>query len=172
VALWLWMLVLAPLFAPAQEVSKDYQVKAVFLWRLAQFVSWPSSAFDDEHSPLVIGIIGRDPFGDALRLAVKDETAHSRPITVRHIDKLDEVRTCHILYVSSSEANRTRAILSAVDSRSILTVSDIGSFAENGGMVRLGHEQGKVKLTINPSAVRAAKLSLDARLLRVAEVVR
>ena len=46
--------------------SKEYQVKAAFLYNFSQFVDWPPEAFPQAQTPLVIGIIGDDPFGGSL----------------------------------------------------------------------------------------------------------
>jgi hypothetical protein len=158
--------------ARAQDVSKEYQVKAVFLWRLAQFVTWPSNAFENESSPIVIGVLGENPFGNALSLAVQDETVHGRKIVVQRFRRVSDVRTCHILYISRSEANRVAAINKALARRSILTVSDIPNFAADGGMVRFVSDEGKIKLRVNLESAKSAQLNLDARLLRMADVIR
>ena len=45
----------APGFA---QVSKEYQLKAVFLWRLAQFTEWPPDAFEHAESPIAVCVLG------------------------------------------------------------------------------------------------------------------
>ena len=53
--------------------SPEYQVKAVFLFNFAQFVDWPSKAFPEPQTPLVIGVVGEDPFGPYLDETVRGE---------------------------------------------------------------------------------------------------
>ena len=175
-ALWKGLLPLLPLFVGIEsglaQVSKEYQVKAVFLWRLAQFTEWPPSTFASTNTPIVIGVLGENPFGAALEAAVKGETAHGHPISVRHFTRLQQVESCNILFISSSESDRLSEVLRAVSGKSILTVSDMAGFARtSGGMVRFITEQGKIRLRVNIKAVSAARLVLDARLLRAAEVI-
>ncbi|MPZ76132.1 MAG: DUF4154 domain-containing protein [Deltaproteobacteria bacterium] len=163
-------LALAPVFA---QVSKEYQLKAVFLWRLAQFTQWPSNAFEDASSPIFICVLGENPFGDALDEAVRGETAHARKFVVRHYRTVQEIKTCHILYISGSAARQIKEIIAALRGRSILTVSDIEGFTlSHDGMVRFLTEQNKIKLRVNVKAATAARLALDPRLLRAAEIVR
>src|SRR5437867_1187382 len=67
-------LVLGELTLSAQTAPpKEYQVKAVFLFNFAQFVEWPPAAFADDKSPIVIGILGDDPFGAYLDEVVRAE---------------------------------------------------------------------------------------------------
>src|SRR5260370_25987917 len=37
------------------ETSREYQITAAFLYNFAQFTEWPSQAFPEKDSPLVIG---------------------------------------------------------------------------------------------------------------------
>src|ERR1043166_7669965 len=72
----------------------DYQVKAVFLFNFAQFVEWPSTAFANDTSPVVIGILGDDPFGVVLEATLKGEVARGRKIVVKHFTTEDDPREC------------------------------------------------------------------------------
>jgi hypothetical protein len=155
-----------------EEVPKEYQLKAVLLFRLAQFTDWPSEAFADSESPLVIGILGGNPFGPALEIATKGETAHGRPIKVKYFRTPDDASGCHMLYIARTEAGRVRKILNEYEKKSVLTVSDIEDFARIGGMVRFLPEDNKVGLRVNLEAVKTAGLTIDARLLRMAQILK
>src|SRR5256885_282744 len=50
----------------AQSAIPEYRVKATFLFQFTQFVDWPRNAFSNQQTPLVIGILGEDPFGTFL----------------------------------------------------------------------------------------------------------
>jgi hypothetical protein len=157
----------------AQSPSKEYQLKAVLLWRLAQYTEWPADAFKTADAPIVIGVIGENRFGDALQLAVRDEKAHGRPLEVRYYKSDEQPDDCHLLFISDSEQYRLRSLLARLRDKNILTVSDIETFARNdNGMIRFAMEQNRVNLIVNLEAVTAARLVLDARLLRMAEIVK
>jgi len=47
--------------------------QAVFLFNFAQFVEWPPSAFAGPTSPIVIGVLGENPFGTYLDETVRGE---------------------------------------------------------------------------------------------------
>ena len=61
----------------------EYQLKAAFLLNFAKFVEWPRVAFAEAGSPLVLGILGENPFGDALDRTIKDKTINNRPLVVK-----------------------------------------------------------------------------------------
>lgn len=172
---WTLALLLAGAIGPermAGEVSREYQLKAVLLFNLAQFVEWPPAAFASPDTPLVIGVIGRDPFGTALDDAVRGEKIAKRPIVVNRCRSLEEAARCQILFFSSTESAVWEGILSRLKSRPILTVADREGFIKHGGIIYLYRNQDdKIRLHVNLEAAKARNLAISAKLLRVAEVV-
>ncbi len=149
----------------------EYQLKAVFLYNFAQFVDWPPRAFPNEQTPLVIGVLGDDPFGASLDEAVRGETVNGRSLVVQRFHRVEEVGACHVLFVSRSESGRLEHILAHLRGRSILTVSDADGFTEFAGMIRFVTENNKIRLRINVEAARAADLTISSKLLRPAQIV-
>ena len=47
--------------AQNSSVSSEYLIKAGFIYNFANLVQWPSNAFTQPDSPIVIGILGEDP---------------------------------------------------------------------------------------------------------------
>jgi len=157
---------------PAQTTtSPEYQIKAVFLFNFAQFVEWPTNAFAGAESPLIIGVLGDDPFGAYLDEIVRGQKVNHRPLAIQRYRGLEEIKTCHLLFVSQSEKYRLDQILASLKDRNILTVGDAESFAQRGGMVRFVTEKNKIRLRINLEAATEAKLTISSKLLRPAEIV-
>jgi hypothetical protein len=150
---------------------REYQIKAVFLFNFAQFVDWPPESFPDAQAPLVIGILGKDPFGPYLDEAVKGEKVNNRAMVIRRYTNVNDVADCQILFISQSEAARLDQILERLRGRSILTVGDMEGFSQLGGMIRFVIENSKVRLRINIKAAKQAHLTISSKLLRPAEIV-
>ena len=173
-ALYLLIVFAIPLFiAPAfGDVSKEYQLKAVFLWRLAQFATWPIDAFESADSPILICVLGDNPFGNALHAAVAGETAHGRRLVVQQHRVVEQVRSCHILYITGAGPRQAKAITTSLAGKSVLTVRDVdGPATAYDTIVSFVTEQNRIKLLINVKAAAAAQLVLDPRLLRSADIV-
>jgi len=153
---------------PALAAPSAQQVEAVFLFYFSQFVDWPPGAFADQSAPIVIGVLGADPFDGTLDQAVSGERVNGRPIVVRRLANVGEATGCHILYISSSEAPNLPHILDALKGRNVLTVSDLGNFMQSGGMIRFVLIDQHVRLNINARAAQAAGLTLSSKLLRAA----
>src|SRR5450432_1238828 len=77
--------------ASAQNApSRESQVKAAMLCNFVQFVEWPSDAYPSSDSPLVIGVMNPNPFGEVLDQLVHGKSVGGHPIVVRHFDSVDE----------------------------------------------------------------------------------
>ena len=151
--------------------SREYQIKAVFLFNFAQFVEWPANAFAGASSPIVIGVLGENPFGDYLDETVRGEKVENRPLEIQRYLQVDEIKTCHVLFISRSEAPRLEQILLSLKARSILIVGDGDDFVNRGGMIRLATAQNKIRLIINVGPAKAANLTISSKLLRSAELI-
>jgi uncharacterized protein DUF4154 len=166
----LLLFVAGPLAAQTVRAAAS-DVQAVFLFNFAQFVEWPSDAFADAKAPLVIGILGDDPFGSVLDETVRGETVRGRPFKIRRYRRLDDVKDCHILFIGRSEANRLEDILASVKERPILTVSNSDDFDSQGGIIRFIIEQSRIRLSIDLEAAQATRLTFSSKLLRSAAIV-
>jgi hypothetical protein len=162
---------LAPAPVAAQRGTFDErEVKAVFLLNFVQFVEWPSSAFARPDAPVVIGVLGDDPFGPLLDEVVAGEVVKGRKLSVARFRRVEEVKTCHVLFVSPSEAATYERILTALSSRPMLTVGETTNFTTLG-MVRFLTESNRVRLEVNVEAAKSAGLTISSNLLRAARIV-
>jgi len=171
----LWLLLLGAFSAAtaqAQEgTSKEYQVKAAFLYNFVQFVKWPQGAFSSPTSPLCIGVLGDDPFNGALEDIIRGESVDGHKLVVKHASSLDDLRDCQLIFVTRSEESHVGQILGTTAPRPILTVSEIEHFAEDGGDIAFYLSGGKVHFEINSAAARHAGLKLSSQLLAVGRIV-
>lgn len=155
--------------ARAQEGRElEYEVKAAFLVKFALFVQWPTNAVPvTVTGPLVVGILGQDPFGAKFDQAVKNERVQGRAVEIRRAQNASELLGCQIVFVCASEAARFKEIIAAFKDRAILTVADEPGFAGQGGMIGFFKEAGKVRFEINTVALERAGLKASSKLLQV-----
>ncbi len=151
-------------------ISKEYQVKAVCLFNLAQFINWPSDAFRSPDEPFYIGILGEDPFGAYLDETVQGEKIDGHPLAIRRYARIEDVKDCQLLFISASENDRMKAILSALRDRDILTIGETKGFCDQGGIIRLFIQDNRIHFKINVEAAKRGNLSISSKVLRLAEI--
>jgi YfiR/HmsC-like len=172
---WFILLVLlsagGPRLSAQTAISKEYQVKAVFLFNFSQFVQWPPSAFTRPDEPFRIGLLGDDPFGAFLDETVNGEKVDGHPLVVQRCASAQDAKDCQILFIGRSEMGRVEAIFGDLKGLKILTVGDAEGFIRKGGVMRFVVDKNKVHLRISLHAAKRADLTISSKILRLAEIV-
>ena len=163
-----WLL-LAGGYGHGQETQPtEYQIKAAFLFNFAKFVQWPPQAFADANSPMIIGVLGQNPFHEDLARTIRNKTIDDHPLVIKEFNSLVEVTNCHILFISTSEKRRLPQIFEGLNGANVLTVGETERFTESGGIINFVLEGTKIRFQINESAAKAAGLKLSSKLLSLA----
>ncbi len=154
--------------------SSEYLIKAGFIFNFAKFVEWPPTTFAQPDSPIVIGILGTDPFGAIIDQIVQDKKIGGRGFVVKRLkwgaDPKD-LRECKILFVGASERLHIDELVQIVRGLPILTVGETPGFAEHGGVIRFVLEDNRVRFEVNVEAARQAGLTISSRLLTLARII-
>lgn len=179
-----------PIAAQAREQSaqsREYQVKAAFLYNFIKFVDWPKEKIGDSNEPITIGIIGKDPFGGAFE-PIKDKKVKGRSIIIKRFKSFEELKKssgednpesgrkiealtkCHLLFICDGEKN-FKEIINSVKDHSVLTVGEVKGFLESGGIINFLMEERKIRFEVNIVAARQAELEIRSNLLRLAKRV-
>jgi hypothetical protein len=147
--------------APAQEIPREYQVKAAFLFNFVKFVEWPSRAAS---GPLMICVAGRNPFGEALADTVRGETVKDRMLATRLISMPES--GCHVVFLP--QGTSSVPYLRAAHGSPTLTVGESPEFIAEGGIVNFIAEDGRIRFQISQGAATQADLRISSHLLRLA----
>ncbi len=152
--------------------SSEYLIKAGFTYNFAKLMQWPASAFPQPDSPIVIGILGADPFGGTLDEVLAGKKVNGRGFLVRHLKwGGNELKDCNILFVSTSEMGHVDEIFRLLKGLPILTIGEMPNFARRGGIINFILEDDKVRFEVNVEAAKQADINISSRLLTLAKIV-
>lgn len=162
---------LPPRALAQSDTLTEYQVEAAFLYNFAKYVTWPPRAFNAATDPILIGVLGDDPFGDDLtRTVAREKPVQGRTFRVLHSRNAVELAGCHLLFISSSEEAKLAHHFAALQraNSAALTVGETPNFLEAGGAIRFVVENKKVRFEINARAAEAAGIVISSKLLNLA----
>jgi hypothetical protein len=171
---WRWLLLLTALLAgPARaDATPEYDVKAAFLFNFTKFVEWPAENFPADDAPIVIAVLGRNPFGQELENLVRDRFVDTRPIVVRFLTTVEQAQApgmiFHVLFIAAGEEAKFASVLAARSRPGVLTVGESDRFGTLGGMINFVVLENRVRFEINRAAATAAGLKLSAQLQKLA----
>jgi hypothetical protein len=120
--------------AYAYSAAEEYEIKAAFLYNLGNYLRFPESSLSDDDTDQLfqICILGKDPFQQNIDSAAEGEKIQGHSPKIRRLQRVQEAEGCHLIFISDSERARLKSILQALNSRPILTVSDMDDFLEQG----------------------------------------
>lgn len=149
--------------------ATEQEVKALYLFNFAKFVDWPEDIFRSPSDPLRICVFGEDPFGRTLDAVIQGEQVKGHNLAAARPERIQDLRSCHILFVSRSERGRAREILASVRGENVLTVGEGEEFLEKGGMIAFVRQATKVRFYIDKRAAEQAPFKISSRLMALGD---
>lgn len=197
-----------PVAADAKSAEEiEYEVKAAFIFNFMRFIDWPEekiaanrqaqkdktpSANTKTPPPMIIGIVGKDPFRKAFT-PILDRKIGDRPIELVHFQSYEPflrsagndagalaayrkqhgalLARCDLLFFSNSEAGAYEKLLTLTRQSHAVTISDIADFAGNGGMIGFVVDNKRIRFDINLESVDREKIKIRSQLLELARYV-
>jgi hypothetical protein len=158
--------------ADSAAPSREYEIKAAFLYNFTKFIEWPRQSFLDPNAPLVIGVLGDTPCEAALEQLVKDRRVNGRAILVRKVDSAQQASATQLLFVGSGAEELFERLKPVLATIPVVTVGESQAFASDGGAINFILEGDKVRFEINLGAADHAGVKISAQLLKLATTVR
>lgn len=155
----------------AQATVSDTRLKAALVSKFPQFVDWPRDPASN-HPPLAVCVAAPDPFGADLDDLLEGVVINGRPTIVRRVEREQDVAGCQVLYLPARPDHHPHDLLHAAVAKPILTISDDGSFLDDGGIIQLRLVSGRLRFDVDAGAARRAGLRISSQLLQLAMNVR
>jgi len=158
----------------AEQMDKT-MLKALYTYKFSKFTQWPYSKLNTNTKRFHFCMLGQNQFSQQMKQISLGKTVQGLPLSIDVFDSGLAPETllseCHILFISKSERHRLATILSSLKQSPILTISDIDEFSNQGGMITLAEDQGKIRFQINPKAIQLAGVSISSKIMELAEIV-
>ncbi len=157
--------------AVSQTVAlSEYEIKAGYLYNFAKFTAWPESPGNQEKGAFTIGILGKNPFGEALAL-IEGQQIRGLPIEIVPVRAPSQAKNCHMLFIGGAARDDLAAVIAAVEDLPVLTVGETVGYETAGVIITLVRSGNRIRFRINPVAAQSAGLHISAHLLRLATIV-
>ena len=190
---WLTAACVALLFcaarAPAAEAvgageggTRELQVEAAFLVNFVRYTEWPAFRRGAPGAPWIVSVVGSE--GDAAEVAAVAYAAgpiNGRRIEVRRVDPdslsrhetaARRLQASHAVFVRGNSNVRCATVKRLLAGAPVLTVGDATGCAATGGMLGLVRVDRHLAFEANPDEIRAAGLSVSAKVLKLARIRR
>ena len=151
--------------------DREYQLKAAFLYNFIRYTSWPDKAFDKDDDPIVLTIIGTDPFGKQIDDLFSGKKLHDRSIVIRRVKKVPTKVDAHVVYVSGLQKQELVKVQELYHKRPTLVIGEAPEVIKSGAQCNFYIEGGKVRFEVNTDNLELAQLKISSQLLKLARIV-
>jgi len=155
-------------FPSASSAADRVDLQAEFIAKFPRYVEWPEDRFASADDPIVVGILGPNPYGDALAAALDGATAHGRSFEIRTLVDIEEAKATHILIVGEKDRSKLREIAHSLKGLPVVTIAPTFRFSKAGGIVGMEMYKKKVAFEINNKSAKKANLKIRSRVLQLA----
>jgi len=170
---WIGLALFVPSSFSAEPVSKEYQLKAAFLYNFTKYVSeWPTNRFAAKDAPITIGVLGKNPFGDELAKVVQGRSANGHAFVIKMLDSANDTKNVDVLFIPRGQETLLQDQFPAIQAAGVLTVGESEAFATLGGLINFTTEADKIRFEINLEAAEQHGFKLSSQMLKLATVVR
>ncbi len=158
----------------AEEKSeKDQQtvlrVKSAFLYNFIKYITFEQESNNKSFSAFNVCVLGDDPFGSVLD-KMSRRKAKGKNVLVKRMQNIELVDQCHLVYVSQSKEGSLNEVFAFVENKPIVTVSDIASFVDKGGVLGFVEVDNRIGIEVNLTNARRANVRISALLLEIAKI--
>ncbi|HET6256060.1 MAG TPA: YfiR family protein [Puia sp.] len=154
--------------AGPQEPEIETNLKAAFLYNFTKYIDWQLSP---DETTFVIGVVGPSDIDGALKEIARTGTVNNRRIVIRRLDRLDQLGSCQLLFISRRCRFRLADILAKVGKGEI-TVAEAKNAARNGTGFNFILVGDKLKFEANTKALNSSGLRISSQLLKLAIIVK
>ncbi len=151
----------------------EQKIKAGLVYNFLKSTSWPDIAQPgtEQNIKLKVCLFGGDPF-DGYLLPMEGRTAQRHTITISQSISFNDIDGCRVLFVNRNEETALPELFEHLEGKSILTISDMEGFSEQGGMIELATEKDRrVHIIINKKALESAGLDIQDSLMKLAQLI-
>lgn len=147
------------------ETGDEEALKTAFLFNFLKFIEWPETESNQAYS---LCTVNNDHLGDSL-IALENKTIRSKALVIRRGISGQDLKNCHMVFISAAE--NTTDIIRDLQGLPIVTISDKPDFINEGGIIGLELDEGRLSFVVNLGAARALNIYINAKLLKSAKRV-
>jgi len=155
-----------------RHAPNEYEVKAIFLLNILDFIKWPHRPLERRSDELHLCLLGGDPFGESMDV-IRDHRVSDRRLMVRQINGVEQGQNCDLVFLNETLGYEVSDITSQLNRYQAFTVGDSIGYARQGVMLNFYLDRrNKLRFEINLKEARKADIRISSQLLRLARIIR
>lgn len=160
----------AMMFVSFIQPTKDInlRVKAVYVYKFAQYVDWPK---EFKTGDFIIGVLGDEKLYNEMQTTYSNKMIGNQTIKIKKYDAVANVEQCHILFISEKNSDKVSELAKKFKSKSTLIVSEKEGKMKDGAIINFVMRDTKLKYEVSKTNATKHKLTVGQSLTSIADKV-
>lgn len=155
----------------SSPTPSEGQIRAALIFNFSKFAEWPSQAYADAGSPMMVCFVGAEDVRTAFQGISVGKAVNGRFVEDRAIKSAGDVHNCQVVYIDSPNGPLVIEAVKFVRQTPALSIGTSDDFLTRGGIIRLFVENNRTRFDVNVGASGRAKIHLSSKLLALARSV-
>lgn len=148
----------------AETLGDEYSVKGAYLLNFAKFTTWRVPPPRTSERSFAICTWKTEPL-KRVAAVLETKTVFNLPVKTKVVISTDQISTCDILFVSSTESGEIKNMLPAVNASGTLLISE----QESSGMISfIVGPKGQIQFSCHLAAAEKAGIKFSSQLISLA----
>ena len=148
--------------------TTNAKVKAVFIYNFTKYIEWPP---EYKQGNFVITIVGYPVLAEELNKMAQKNKSGAQPFTIQHVNSVNEVGKCHILYLGPGKTPALSQAIEKVKKQSTLLITEGEGCTKKGAAINFVFLENKQKFELNKNNAGSHKLLVSSNLASLAILV-
>ena len=144
------------------------KLQSIFIYNFTKYIEWPISVRSGD---FVIGILGNSPIEAELNNLAAAKKVGSQSIVIKKYKTIDEIGTCHILFIPSSKSAELSKIISKIGQKNTLVITEKEGMANKGSSINFVIRENKQKFELNMANTSKMGLKISSSLQQLAILI-
>jgi len=156
-------LTLVSFIQPSKDIN--LRVKAVFVYKFAQYVDWPKSF---KTGDFIIGVFGDEKLYNEMQTSYSNKMIGNQTIKIKKYDAVADIEQCHILFVAEKNSDKVVDLVKKYKSKSTLIVTEKEGKMKDGSIFNFVMKDNKLKFEVSKANAEKHKLTVGQSLTSIA----
>lgn len=162
----IFFLALVSFIQPNKDIN--LKIKAVYVYKFAQYVDWPK---EFKSGDFIIGVLGDDRLYQEMEKSYSNKMIGSQTIKIKKYDAIADIEQSHILFVSDKFSTNITSLVKKYKSKSTLIVSEKEGILKDGSIINFVMKSNKLKYEVSKTNASKHKLTIGQSLTSIADNV-
>jgi len=168
--LFCWLIIVSQMRLSSAAPFSINPLKVAYIYNIAKFTRWPETTWASPNAPFQLCFYDKSGMAKGLQ-TLQQKEINGHPIVLIEAKQESDFQQCNAFYIDTSERSRYRYLLSLIDQKTVLIISDESPFFVHGGLVNLVEKDQRLRFQVNMQQLTLSQLKFSSKLLKLAIIV-